>query len=178
MWHNGKIRFHWLLLVAVMSLVAYQVTRILATGAPYAEIIQIIMLQVGIWLWPFSLLVFVWIRAGLKAWGEPGADPMHGTIYSGLRSGPRLTLVAFIVLALALIPTKAWMIFYLILAFAWTTPPVLMLSTAVGLIAGAVRNRDRLSGHEQQKTVAAILALIALGTAWLILVLPWFAQLD
>ena len=178
MWQNGKIRFRWLFLLAVLSLVVYQVTRILETGAPLAEIIQVMALQVGIWLWPVSLLAFAWIRAGLKAWSEPGANPMYRTLRAGLRAGPRLTLLAFILLAVALIPTKAWMIFYLILAFAWTTPAVFMLSTAVGLIAGLVRNRDQLSGHQQQQTIAAILALIAIGTAWLIVVLPWFVQPD
>ena len=178
MWQNGKIRLGWLFLLAVMSLVAYQVTRILGNGAPLAEIIQVMALQVGIWLWPVSLLAFAWIRAGLKAWNEPGADPMYRTLHAGLRAGPRLTLFAFIALAVALIPTKAWMIFYLILAFAWTTPAVFMLSTAAGLITGLVRNRDQLSGYQQRQTIAATLALIAVGTIWLIVILPWFFEPD
>ena len=176
MWQNGKIRFRWLLLLAVVLLVAYQVSRFLGTSGHLSETVPFMFVAVSMWLWPLGLIVFFWFRAGLKSWTEPGADPTRRTIYMGLRIGPWLMLIAFFVLFLALIPLWPWSIFYLILAFAWATPPVFMMSTAIGLIAGFARNRDQISGPERKKVIAAILALIMVGSVWLIVVLPWFPE--
>ena len=176
MWQNGKIRFRWLFLLAVISLVAYQVSVYLGTSEPLSETVPFMLVAVSLWLWPLGLIVFFWFRAGLKSWSEAGANPMQRTIYMGLRAGPRLTLIAFIVLSLALIPLWPWSIFYLVHAFAWATPPVFMLSTAIGLIAGVARNRHQISGPERQKIIATILALVTVGAVWLIVVLPWFPE--
>ena len=173
---NGKIRVRWLLLLAVIALVAYQVSRFLGTSEPLSETVPFMLVAVSMWLWPLGLIVFFWIRAGLKSWTEPGTDPTRRTIHMGLRAGPRLTLIAFIVLVLALIPIGPWLILYVILAFAWVTPPVFMLSTATGLIAGFATNRHQISGPGRQKVIAAILALITVGAVWLIVVVPWFPE--
>lgn len=176
MWQHGKIQLRWLLLLAVMLLVAYQVSSLLRTGEPLSASVPSMLVLVSLWLWPLGLVVFFWFRAGVKPWGEPGAKPMHQAIYMALRVGPRLTLIAFIMLVLALIPLWPWSIFYVVLAFAWAMPPVFMLSTALGLVAGAARHRGQISGPVLQKIVAAILVLIVVGTAWLSVVLPWFPE--
>jgi WD40 repeat protein len=142
---------------------------------PSIEIFKGILMTVGPLLWPAGLIaLLVWLRRR-KGWRETDADPLRRTAHIGLYTGTWLTLGGLFVLVLAFVPMGPWMIF-VIFPIAYATPPAFLLATALGLIAGAWKNRGRLSGRQLATTLAVVLLLIAAGTASMVVALRWINE--
>lgn len=143
---------------------------------PPLEMFRIGLLGVGPALWLVGLtLLFMWLSAN-KAWSRPDASPLRRAAYTGLRTGAWLTIGGLVALVIVSIPAGPWMIFLLLFPVAYATAPVFMLTTALGLVIGVIKNRDRLSGSQLVTVCTAILVLGVLGTASLIVALRWIDE--
>lgn len=126
----------------------------------------------GSWVWPIGLIMLAVSLLRSKDSGAPGTDPMGRTINAGLRVGTLLTLGGLVALVLASTAAGPWLVF-VIFPVAYATPPVFMLTTALGLIIGIWKNRRDFIGRQLTKIFVAIMVLIVVGTAWLVLALHW-----
>ena len=134
-----------------------------------------ILLHVGSWLWPFSLLILAVTLLGMKDWDVPSSGPVRRTVYTGLRIGTWLTIGGLITLVLVFIPAGPFIVFVLF-PVAYAAPAVFMLTTALGLTIGVWKNRREFKGRQLINVLAVIMVLIAVGTAWLSVALRWIDE--